>query len=83
MCYDWVNCFTLDKNYNSIPDLFSSRTDLTGATPGLSEDWCLVQIFFVSKNFGLWPYRPSAAVAAAEGEKSLATAVDLRASVDP
>ena len=39
--------------------------------------------FFVSKNFGLRPYKPSVAVAVAEGEKSSATAVDLRPSVDP
>ena len=39
--------------------------------------------FFCFKNFGLRPYKPSVAVAIAEGEKSSATAVDLRPSVDP
>ena len=34
--------------------------------------------FFVSKNFGLQPYRPLAVIAVAEGEKCSATAVDLR-----
>ena len=34
------------------------------------------------QNFGLRLYRPSAAVAIAEGEKPLATAVDLQPSVD-
>ena len=39
--------------------------------------------YWILKNFGLRPYKPSVAVAVAEGEKSSATAVDLRPSVDP
>ena len=34
------------------------------------------------KNFGLWPSKPSVAKAIAEGEKALASAEDLRSSVD-
>ena len=37
----------------------------------------------VLKNFGLWLYEPSVAVAVAEGAKPSATAVEIRPSVDP
>ena len=40
---------------------------------------CVTTIF---KNFGLRPYKPSVAVAVAEGAKPSATAVEIRPSVD-